>query len=106
MHFSRIARIFNQRKGGVPRARYTSPSSQLTIAALLASIEIVVNVCWLIAAPPTVVFIYPVRYLFCFYFWVWDFRVNGALYFSLETGFLEKIFQINVCSLLLTQSFS
>lgn len=41
--------------------RYTSPKSQLVITALLTSVEIVINVSWLMYEPPSVTHSFPTR---------------------------------------------
>jgi hypothetical protein len=41
--------------------RYTSPQSQLVITALLTSVEIVINVSWLVYEPPSVTHSFPTR---------------------------------------------
>lgn len=41
--------------------RYTSPTSQLVITALLTSVEVVVNVSWLMYEPPSVTHSFPNR---------------------------------------------
>lgn len=41
--------------------RYTSPKSQLVITALLTSVEVVINVSWLMYEPPTVTHSFPTR---------------------------------------------
>jgi hypothetical protein len=41
--------------------RYTSPASQLVITALLTSVEIVINVSWLMYEPPSVTHSFPTR---------------------------------------------
>ncbi|XP_018497554.1 metabotropic glutamate receptor 3 [Galendromus occidentalis] len=59
---SRIARIFaHGTKGRSHKIRYTSPRSQLLITALLVSVEVIVNVLWLMYDPPDATNIYPTR---------------------------------------------
>jgi hypothetical protein len=41
--------------------RYTSTQSQLVITALLTSVEIVINVSWLLYEPPSVTHSFPTR---------------------------------------------
>jgi hypothetical protein len=41
--------------------RYTSPKSQLVITALLTCVEVVINVSWLMYAPPSVTHSFPTR---------------------------------------------
>lgn len=41
--------------------RYTSPKSQLVITALLTSVEVVINVSWLMYEPPSVTHSFPNR---------------------------------------------
>jgi hypothetical protein len=41
--------------------RYTSPKSQLVITALLTSVEVVINVSWLMYEPPSVTHSFPTR---------------------------------------------
>ncbi|OQR79315.1 metabotropic glutamate receptor-like [Tropilaelaps mercedesae] len=59
---SRIARIFAQgSRGRQAKIRYTSPTSQLFITAILVSVEVVVNALWLMHDPPKPTNIYPTR---------------------------------------------
>jgi hypothetical protein len=41
--------------------RYTSPKSQMVITALLTSVEVVINVSWLMYEPPSVTHSFPNR---------------------------------------------
>ena len=41
--------------------RYTSPKSQLVITALLTSVEVIINVSWLMYEPPSVTHSFPNR---------------------------------------------
>lgn len=62
---NRIARIFGQKAGGAsgacPRARYTSPASQLAITCLLTLVEIVINTSWLLYQPAKTSHVFPNR---------------------------------------------
>ncbi|XP_063870187.1 metabotropic glutamate receptor 3-like [Scylla paramamosain] len=51
---SRISRIFNSTHSkNSHKARYTSPWSQVVIVVMLVSVEVVINVCWLVLRPPS-----------------------------------------------------
>lgn len=51
---SRISRIFNSTHSSKShKARYTSPWSQVVIVVMLVSVEVVINVCWLVLKPPS-----------------------------------------------------
>ncbi|XP_069690823.1 metabotropic glutamate receptor 6-like isoform X3 [Periplaneta americana] len=58
---NRISRIFNNRPISPHKTRYTSPTSQLVITALLTSVEVVINVSWLMYEPPHVTHSFPTR---------------------------------------------
>ncbi|PSN47267.1 Metabotropic glutamate receptor 8 [Blattella germanica] len=58
---NRIARIFTNRPTSPHKTRYTSPKSQLVITAMLTSVEIVINVSWLMYEPPSVTHSFPTR---------------------------------------------
>ncbi|CAK9832016.1 Metabotropic glutamate receptor [Anthophora retusa] len=59
---NRIHRIFNDPGGRSPhKRRYTSPRSQLTIAAILALVEVAFDASWLTKEPPAVEHWYPTR---------------------------------------------
>ncbi|XP_021930539.1 metabotropic glutamate receptor 3-like isoform X2 [Zootermopsis nevadensis] len=58
---NRIARIFSNRPISPHKTRYTSPKSQLVITALLTSVEVVINVSWLMYEPPSVTHSFPTR---------------------------------------------
>ncbi|XP_068226599.1 metabotropic glutamate receptor 3-like isoform X2 [Palaemon carinicauda] len=50
---NRISRIFNKNPTKPTKARYTSPMSQLVIVTLLVSVEVVINISWLVYYTPT-----------------------------------------------------
>ncbi|XP_066941461.1 metabotropic glutamate receptor 3-like isoform X1 [Macrobrachium rosenbergii] len=50
---NRISRIFNKNPTKPTKARYTSPLSQLVIVTLLVSVEVVINISWLVYYTPT-----------------------------------------------------
>ncbi|XP_068084328.1 metabotropic glutamate receptor 3 [Anabrus simplex] len=58
---NRIARIFNNKGCSPHKTKYTSPVSQLVITALLTSIEVIINMSWLIYVPPTVTHTFPTQ---------------------------------------------
>ncbi|CAL8138068.1 unnamed protein product [Orchesella dallaii] len=59
---NRIARIFHQKSGpSVPKTKYISPTSQMIIVGLLTSVEVVINIVWIVSNPPTTTFTYPDR---------------------------------------------
>jgi metabotropic X receptor len=59
---NRIARIFHQKSGPtVPKTKYISPTSQMIIVGILTSVEVVVNIVWMIWNPPDSAFTYPDR---------------------------------------------
>ncbi|RWS06886.1 metabotropic glutamate receptor 3-like protein, partial [Dinothrombium tinctorium] len=57
---NRIARIF-KRQRPCQKLRYTSPQSQLVITSMLVSIEVLVNIIWLLYERPQVAHVYPTR---------------------------------------------
>lgn len=50
-----------RRRRSCQKPKYTSPQSQLVITALLISLEVIINVCWLIHDKPAVAHVYPTR---------------------------------------------
>ncbi|XP_076640477.1 metabotropic glutamate receptor 6 [Colletes latitarsis] len=58
---NRIHRIFNDPGSSPRKRRYTSPSSQLTIASILTLAEIIFDAAWLLKQPPAVIHSYPIR---------------------------------------------
>lgn len=50
-----------RRRRSCTKPKYTSPQSQLVITALLMSVEVVVNVCWLLHDKPDVTHVFPNR---------------------------------------------
>nr|XP_053632129.1 metabotropic glutamate receptor 3-like [Cherax quadricarinatus] len=50
---NRISRIFNKSPSKSHKARYTSPVSQVVIVSLLVSVEVVINVAWLVYNTPS-----------------------------------------------------
>ncbi|XP_043249724.1 metabotropic glutamate receptor 4-like [Colletes gigas] len=58
---NRIHRIFNDPGSSPRKRRYTSPSSQLTIASILTLAEILFDAAWLLKQPPAVIHSYPIR---------------------------------------------
>lgn len=60
---NRIARIFHQQKSGptVQKTKYISPTSQLIIVGLLTSVEVVINVIWILWNPPRTTHTFPDR---------------------------------------------
>lgn len=56
---NRIARIFGHRS--TTRPRFTSPHSQLVITGLLITVEIGINMFWILYDPPDVKNVYPAR---------------------------------------------
>ncbi|XP_023724133.1 metabotropic glutamate receptor 3 isoform X2 [Cryptotermes secundus] len=88
---NRIARIFSNRPISPHKTRYTSPTSQLVITALLTSVEIVINVSWLMYEPPSVTHSFPTResrLLIC----------EGLENYSYMVGLLYPFILIGLCT--------
>lgn len=50
---NRISRIFNKSPTKSHKARYTSPRSQVVIVTLLVSVEVIINISWLVYYTPS-----------------------------------------------------
>ncbi|XP_063611508.1 metabotropic glutamate receptor-like [Penaeus indicus] len=50
---NRISRIFNKNPGKPHKAKYTSPRSQMVIVTLLVSVEVIINISWLVYYSPS-----------------------------------------------------
>nr|CAH7761039.1 unnamed protein product [Callosobruchus chinensis] len=58
---NRISRIFNASKHSAKRPNFISPRSQLVICMGLVSLQILINVIWMILSPPRAIHHYPTR---------------------------------------------
>nr|CAI5860845.1 unnamed protein product [Callosobruchus analis] len=58
---NRISRIFNASKHSAKRPNFISPRSQLVICMGLASLQVLINVIWMILSPPRAIHHYPTR---------------------------------------------
>lgn len=50
---NRISRIFNKNPSKPHKAKYTSPRSQMVIVTLLVSVEVIINISWLVYYTPS-----------------------------------------------------
>ncbi|XP_073979290.1 metabotropic glutamate receptor-like isoform X2 [Rhodnius prolixus] len=58
---NRIARIFKAGKRTIKRPSFISPRSQLIICGFLISLQIIINILWMIISPPKAIHHYPTR---------------------------------------------
>ncbi|CAA9999959.1 unnamed protein product, partial [Nesidiocoris tenuis] len=58
---NRIARIFKAGKKTTKRPNFISPKSQLIICSCLISVQIIINLLWMIVSPPKASYHYPTR---------------------------------------------
>ncbi len=59
---NRIARIFHHKSGpSVPKTKFISPTSSMIIVGLLTSVEVIINIVWMVWMPPDITYTYPDR---------------------------------------------
>ncbi|KAF6209757.1 hypothetical protein GE061_015506 [Apolygus lucorum] len=58
---NRISRIFNAGKRTAKRPSFINPKSQLLISGALASVQVLINIVWMIVSPPKAIHYYPSR---------------------------------------------
>ncbi|XP_014258597.1 metabotropic glutamate receptor 2-like [Cimex lectularius] len=58
---NRISRIFNASKRTAKRPNFITPRSQLIICSGLVSVQVLVNVVWMLVSPPKAIHHYPTR---------------------------------------------
>ncbi|CAH1404467.1 unnamed protein product [Nezara viridula] len=58
---NRISRIFNAGKRTAKRPSFINPKSQLLICGGLVSVQVVINIIWMIVSPPKAIHHYPTR---------------------------------------------
>ncbi|ODN00905.1 Metabotropic glutamate receptor 8 [Orchesella cincta] len=59
---NRIARIFQAGKKSARRPSFISPRSQLVICSMMVSIQVLINVVWMLLQPPRAKYYYPSRH--------------------------------------------